>query len=125
MFEITTDPPRRFLRIAMRGFWDAGTMTAYSKAVRTALGTLQQGGGCGFILIDMLDYPIQSKAVAEGHADNLRIVKARGAARVALVMQSALSRLQAARVAADTGHATFPSEDAALAWLFSDAPPPA
>lgn len=124
MFEITADHERRLLRIVMHGFWDTEIMTAYSKAVREKLGELRRTVGCGYILINMVDYPIQSKEVAEGHAANLRIVKGRGEARVALVMQSALSKLQAARVAFDTGHSTFHSDAEALAWLFPEPRPP-
>lgn len=117
MFEITADQDRQLLWIRMWGFWDAEMMSVYLQEVRRKLRHLQTSKGCRSILIDMTDYPIQSRDVAEGHAANLRVVRDRGEARVALVMQSALSKLQAARVAHDTGHATFPTEQDALAWL--------
>jgi hypothetical protein len=122
MFEVTADPKRQLLRIVMRGFWDAETITAYSAAMRRTMGDLQRTAGCRRILIDMVDFAIQSKEVAAGHAAYLRAVRDRSEARVALVMQSALSRLQAARVASDTGHSTFATEAEALAWLMADTP---
>lgn len=121
MFEITIDLQLRLLRIVMRGFWDAAVMADYSTVVRHRMGDLLRTGGCRYILIDMVGFPIQSQEVAEGHAAFLRIVKNRGDTRVALVMQSALSKLQAARVASDTGHATFRTEEEAMAWLVSGA----
>lgn len=117
MFEVKTDHGARLMRITLRGFWTAGTMAAYSKVVRDAMADLQRTGGCKSILINMVDFPIQSREIAEGHAENLRRVKERGGIRVALVMQSALSKLQTARVAADTGHLTFDTEADAVAWL--------
>lgn len=120
MFEVTADPDLRMLRLTMRGFWDDSTMAAYLKAMRKAMGDLLRGGGCRYLLIDMTDYPIQSKQIAESHGEQLRATKQVEGMRVALVMQSALSKLQAKRVAADTGHRTFESEEAALAWLLAD-----
>lgn len=119
MFDVSADHQQHLLRITLRGFWDKATMTAYSRAVRKTLAELQNREGCRRILINMLDYPIQSKEVAEGHAANLHVVKARGEAWVALVMQSGRSKLQAARIAQDTGFPTFSSEAEALGWLAS------
>lgn len=124
MFEVIADHRQRLLHITMRGFWDAETMKAYMRCVRQKMAELQQTGPCKYILIDMVDFAIQSKDIAEGHAENLRVVKKRGEARVALVIQSALSKLQTARVASDTGHSTFKTEAEARAWLLSDAPAP-
>jgi serine/threonine-protein kinase len=120
MFEVAPDHHLRMLRIALRGFWDNATMADYMKVVREAIGGLQRVGGCRYILIDMTGYPIQSQEIAEGHAAALRIVTQAGDIRVALVMQSALSKLQASRVAADTGQRMFDTENAAQEWLLSD-----
>lgn len=118
-FDVREEPGRRLLHVVLRGFWDGGVMDEYMEKVRAAIGKLRRTGGCRYVLIDMVDFPIQSKAIAEGHAENLRALKRVGDARVALVMQSALSRLQAARVASDTGQRCFGTEAEARAWLFS------
>lgn len=120
MFEITADQSRRLLHIRMWGFWDAATMAAYSVEVKNKMASLLRGLGCKSILIDMIDYPIQSKEIANTHADFLRVVRDRGESRVAIVMQSALSKLQASRVANDTGHRTFDTIVEAQAWLDND-----
>lgn len=119
MFAIETDASRNLLSIIMRDFWTAQVMAEYNVAVRHAIGDLRRRGGMIHVLIDMRDFAIQSAEIAEGHAANLRAVARSGDARVALVMQSALSKLQAARVAHDTGHATFATIEAAMAWLYA------
>jgi hypothetical protein len=123
MYAIVADQELRMLRIVLRGFWTAEVMARYLSEVRRAMGSLVQTGGCKYVLIDMLDFPIQSKEIAEAHANALRAVKQTGDTRVALILQSALSRLQAARVATDTGHQSFASEAEAMAWLLRDCPP--
>jgi hypothetical protein len=125
MFEVVADHDLRLLRITMRGFWNEQIMADYMRVVRRETGELLRTGGCRYILIDMVDFAIQAKEIAEGHANNLKIVRERGGTRVALVMQSALSKLQAARVAADTGHRTFSTEAEAMEWLLSDRDPDA
>ncbi|MEG3089208.1 hypothetical protein [Sphingomonas sp. PB4P5] len=120
MFEVTIDGRRKLLHIVMQGFWNDDTMARYSEIVVQKSSELRRAEGCKRILINMSDFPIQSKKIAEGHAAFLRTVRDRGEARVALVMQSALSKLQAARVASDTGHSTFADEAEALAWLMED-----
>jgi hypothetical protein len=116
-FDIATDDDLKLLRVTLRGFWDGATMADYMQCIRAAMADLQRIGGCELILINMSDYPIQTKDVADGHAANLHAVKKLGAAKVALVMQSGLSKLQARRVVEDTGHRAFNSEEEALAWL--------
>ena len=120
MFEVTPDRDLRMLRIALRGFWTRETMSDYLKVVRDGMASLQRSGGCKYILIDMTQLPIQSQEIAEAHAAQLRVVKQMGGIRVALIMQSALSKLQAARVAADTGQKTFDTEEAAQDGLLAD-----
>lgn len=119
MFEVTHDQRLGMLRVTLRGFWNGATMAGYTQAVQRCMADLRRTGGCKYVLINMIDFPIQSTQIADAHAANLRNVKRIAGVRVALVMQSALSRLQASRVAADTGHRTFATEDAALDWLLT------
>lgn len=117
MFEVTADHQSRMLRIVLRGFWSDADMARYNVEVGRTMAELRNTGGCRTILIDMVDFPIQTQAIAEAHAAKLRVVKQTTDIRVALIMPSALSRIQAARVASDTGHRTFASEGEAMAWL--------
>jgi hypothetical protein len=119
MFDVTPDFELRMLRITLRGFWTAETFASYMPVVRRARGELERSGGCRSILIDMVDFPIQAKEIAQAHAENLRLVRQTSDARVALVLQGALSKLQAARVASDTGYPAFRTKGEAMAWLLS------
>ncbi|RYY41921.1 MAG: hypothetical protein EOP59_11190, partial [Sphingomonadales bacterium] len=74
-FVILPDRDRKLLRISLRGFWDDAVMADYMTAVRVGMRDLQQSGGCCGILIDMIDFAIQPKNIAEGHAENLRRVR--------------------------------------------------
>lgn len=117
MFDVKPDRHRHMLRIKLSGFWDGDVMRDYMCVLDSGMEELQRSGGCRSILIDMIDFAIQPKEIAEEDAANLRVVSRRGGTRVALVMQSALSKLQAARVASDTGHRTFSTEAEAVNWL--------
>jgi len=119
-FDVTPDFTAQLLSIRMRGFWDDATMAAYLKAVNAAAAMLHRAGGCKFILVNMSGYPIQTRHIAEGHGALLRSSRKMPGTRVALVMQSALSKLQASRLAADSGHEIFPSEEAAMDWLMAE-----
>ena len=121
MFEVVPDVAAHLLSIRVHGFWDGATMAAYQKVLGEAVAKLQRTGGCNYILVDMTGYPIQPKQIAEAHGAILRASRKMEGTRVALVMQSALSRLQANRLAADTGHEIFPTPEAAMAWLMADA----
>ena len=118
MYRIEQDRARHLLRITLVGFWDEGTMAAYDRQVRQDMAAMKSQGGCQRVLIDMTDFAIQKRAIAEGHAANLRAVKG-AAMRVALVVPGALSKLQVARVASDTGHPVFDDEGDAMAWLMA------
>lgn len=120
MFDVVADVDAAMLRIRLRGFWTIETMAAYMKDVGKAMGHLRAAGRLRHVLINMIDYPIQSKPIAEAHAANLVNAARTGNLRVALVLQSELSKLQAARVASATGHRTFATEKAALEWLLHD-----
>lgn len=119
MFDVTPDHDLRMLRLAVHGFWDQSVMAAYVAEVRRAMADLRRTGGCRYILVDMSGYPIQPKEIAEAHGALLRSSRNMDGIRVALVMQSVLSRLQANRLAAEAGHEIFDSREEAEAWLFA------
>lgn len=121
MYEINTDPAQKLLMIKVRGFWTGNTMATYRSEVGQQASTLRQAGGCKRILVDMSNYPIQSRAIADGHAAALRFARETLGARAAIVMTSALSKLQATRVATSSGHRIFSDSVTAMSWLMSDA----
>ncbi|MHA6723923.1 hypothetical protein [Sphingomonas sp. RS2018] len=108
------------MRIEVHGFWPTDAIPSYLAELRRQTDALQVAcGGCRRILVDMSDYPIQSQAVAEAHANIIAHGKTAMKAFTAVVMTSALSRLQAKRMAQLAGHELFDDEASARAWLLA------
>lgn len=117
MFTVTIEPAHQLMRIEVRGFWTPDTMRAYVGELGTKAGALGLSGGCRRILVDMSDYPIQAQAIAEAHVRIIGHGKTEMGAITAVVMTSALSKLQAKRMAKLAGHELFDDEPAAREWL--------
>lgn len=107
------------MRIEVHGFWTLDTMRAYVAELGGKARALREAGGCHRILVDMSDYPIQSQAIAEAHASIINHGKTELGAVTAVVMKSALSKLQAKRMAKLAGHELFDDEPAAREWLLA------
>jgi hypothetical protein len=119
MFTVTNEPEHRLMRIEVHGFWTPDTMRAYLTELGAKASALGSIGGCRRILVDMSDYPIQSQAIAEGHARIIAHGKTEMRAKTAVVMTSALSKLQAKRMARLAGQELFDDEPAARHWLLA------
>lgn len=119
MFEVETDHRRRLLKVTMTGFWTAETMASYYSAARKEFEALERTAGSKYVLINMAAYSVQSPKIAEEHAAYLRVFLEQGRARVAVVMPSALARMQAARVSSNLDYGIFKDEHEAMDWLFS------
>ena len=119
MFTVTIDPAYRLMRIEVHGFWTLDTMRAYVAELSGKARALEERGGRRRILVDMSDYPIQSQAIAEAHASIINHGKTEMGAVTAVVMKSALSKLQAKRMARLAGHELFDDEPAAREWLLA------
>ncbi len=119
MFKVTIEPGHHLMRIRVDGFWTDKVMADYLAELHRQVEALRPSGGCRRILVDMSNYPIQAQAIAEGHARIIHHGKTAMNARTAVVMKSALSRLQAMRVATIAGHELFADEDSARRWLMA------
>lgn len=117
MYTISVDPTGALMTVRMSGFWDEKTFRAYAAEVAGCTKRLLATGRFRSLLIDMSDFPIQSQAQAEMHGKLLRAGQERHGFRTAIVMRSALSRLQASRVARLTGSQLFDDVESALASL--------
>ncbi len=122
MFDVAIDRNRHLMTIRVSGFWDAGTFRTYAAATAAKAKELHRGGGFAALLIDMSDYPLQAKEIADRHGVLLTGAKQHYGCRVALVMRSALSRLQATRVAKLTGSELYDSIEAAMTALAAGPP---
>lgn len=119
MYQVTIEPQHRLMCIRVDGFWTAAVMGDYLAELRRNVDALAAHGGCARILVDMSEYPIQSQPIAQGHARIIQHGKTEMKARTAVVMTSALSRLQAIRVARLAGHELFDDEASARRWLLA------
>jgi hypothetical protein len=118
MYAVSIHPEHQLMKIRVEGFWSMDTMTEYAAELRRASTALvAKSGACRRILVDMSAYPIQSSDVAAGHAAALDYASSRLGAAAALVLPSALSRMQAGRVVRSQGHQIFADEKSALNWL--------
>lgn len=117
-FTIRIDAPRKYVEIRLRGQWDEATARRFERELRAALPALPRGGcpiGAQNTLFDSTEYAVQSQdvsAVLAGMAGDPSI----GSRRIAVLVSSALSKLQTRRVA--PGYGVFDDRDAAMAWLF-------
>lgn len=114
MYDISIDRARQLMIVKVSGFWKADTFKGYAAEAARAADQLRQAGGFKVLLIDMSEFPIQSKEVAEMHGRLLIAAQEQYRVKAAVVMKSALSRLQAGRVAKLTGSQLFDDADAAL-----------
>ena len=119
MYDIAIDPARQLMTIKFSGFWTDEAFRAYAIDVAKSSETLRQSSGFRFLLLDLSDFPIQANGIAERHGRLLRAAQDNYGLRAAVVMQSALSRLQAMRVAKLTGNDLFVDQEVALATLIS------
>lgn len=119
MFTVAIEPENRLLRIAVHGFWSEKVMREYVAELGRQTEALGHHGGCRRILVDMSDYPVQSQAIAEGHARIIAYGRTEMKAVTAVVMTSALSRLQARRIANLAGRELFDDEASAREWLLA------
>jgi hypothetical protein len=122
MFNIAIDPARKLMTVEVSGFWDERTFKDYAAEAAIRSEELRYSGGFDFVLIDMSDFPIQAQAVAEMHGRLLKAAQNGYGVKAAVVMRSALSRLQAARVARLTGKDLFDEAGTALASLIGPKP---
>lgn len=121
MFEFEVDQSRLFLRIKLVGYWESTIWQQYKPAVQAAFEALEPMGGCRAMLIDLSVYPIQTQEIATAHQRVLETTRRTQPTRIAILAQSSLSKLQARRVAGNTGHSIFDTESAAMEWLFPTA----
>ncbi len=119
------DHAARRLDFSLVGHWDLPTVARFEAAIRAALMRLPHLGirpGEQVALFDTTRFTVQSPDVlaALGRIASDPRVTSR---RIALVLASALLRMQAKRAMPHL--AFFDTRDAALDWLAGDAPPPA
>lgn len=124
-YHIEPDVPGKFLRIVMAGDWNPDITARFADDVAQTLRTMLATGlrhGELRTLIDMREKHVLPQTVAAEFAKMVRPDSP--SKRIALIVSSAIHRLQAKRIA-DARQSIFDSEEAALDWLGVARPPAA
>lgn len=117
-YTIDADARGEFLRLTLKGDWNAGITERFAAEVAVTLRRMLATGtrhGQLRTLMDMRQKNILPQNVAVEFA---RMVRPDSPSRkVALLVSGALHRMQAKRIG-DARYAVFETEEAALAWLY-------
>lgn len=120
MFSVDYDPDRGIVRLMIEGFWDAATVEAFAAETLVALRRARAETGRSLVLTDARSFQVQSLDVATAFdLAELRIGPARE--RMAIVVSSALSKMQGQRALAGTDTMFFTDVAAAERWLLAPA----
>jgi serine/threonine-protein kinase len=110
--------PRRILRLKVWGFWDVPEAKDYLEEFLAKASRLV--GGPWYVLADIADFTAQKPEVNPYLGKAMEFAASHGMRRAANLVNSALSKMQIARLSKDMGlpeFSFFTSEDEAVAWL--------
>lgn len=113
MFSIAFDRENRLLRLTISGFWDDDTTAAFVRDLMAASVKAQRQGPFR-VLSDAREFAVQSPEVVQRFR---RLAEGGSAERTAILVDSALARLQAQRSMANDRVRIFGAVEDALAWL--------
>ncbi len=116
MYEISLDKDRKLLRVVMTGLWDIQTLDRFEVEREAAVrGAGWRSGEYGYLL-DLRGHPVQPRDVSAKGGEYYRTFQPRPR-KLALIITSALARMQVTRVIKGMQERFFDNEEAALAWL--------
>ena len=118
-FIIDVDRAKGLISAKAYQFWTLAVLEQFEARVRAEQDAIRRSGLRPLFLIDVREHGVQSREVVEGlqkfaDSEHCRPTK------TAIIVESALYRLQAARIGAAPHHATFRDEHDALEWLLQD-----
>lgn len=116
MYEISLDRDCKLLRVAFKGLWDIQTLDRYEAERETAVRGAGWRSGEYDYLLDLRDHPVQPRDVAARGDEHYRTFQPRPR-KLAMIVTSALARMQVTRVVKGTHERFFDDDKAALAWL--------
>jgi hypothetical protein len=117
-FTVRIDVPRKYVEICLIGLWDDAIAQRFERELRGLLPALPQGGcpiGEQNTLFDSTAFPVQSQDVTARLA-GMAADRSIGSRRIAVLVSSALSKLQTRRIA--PGYGVFDDREEAMHWLF-------
>jgi transposase len=119
MYEITTEPHRKLVRLKLTGMLTPEQVTQLYKEEHEAIEKMGCRLGEHVCIVDLTSCPLQVQAVSE--AFKSEIGSSAKARRLALYIGSALGRMQARRIARERDDVgLFELQEEAEAWLFQD-----
>lgn len=116
-FAMYASPADKFAEIKLRGFWDEMILARFATEVRSLVRHLADNGcaaGTQTTLIDLSDHVVQSQQTLLGLAA-MAADPSIGSRKIAVLLSSAMVKMQARRVAPTYG--LFATRAEALAWL--------
>jgi hypothetical protein len=124
-FTVTLDDARGELHFVTSGLFDRKAMDAFLAEVGKAIGPLLKQKRKLRALGDLRGYVTQTREIGEQMARTLEQAEAVGIERTAIIINSAVLKMQYKRVSEGRNVQIFEDPDAALAWLRSprSAPP--
>lgn len=122
MFSFSYDPNRTLLSIVQQGYWTVEEFRDYERQFRTHHRAILQEHGSYRVVADCREYPVQSPEVSLAFEKLFQTLMAENHGHYAIVVGSALNRIQARRVIPHTNVEIFsPDEwDRAVDWVFED-----
>ncbi len=117
-YNVELDTSRRFLHLAMRGYWDQPTFDAFALEFERAVLRMQALGGLEYTIVDGREFAVQARDIAEQFGALIARHKHRLARKTANIVPAQLNRLQAERAGGDLAARSFTDLDEARAWLF-------
>jgi hypothetical protein len=117
MYQITTDPPRKLVRLKLLGMLTREQVTQLYQEEHRLIQEMGCRLGEHLCIVDLTDCPLQVQEVAQAFKSEVGSpAKAR---RLAMYTGNALGRMQARRIARERADvAIFNGREEAEAWLF-------
>jgi hypothetical protein len=121
MFEITTEPRRKLVRIALKAMLTPDQVAELYRQEHHAIHAMGCKLGEHICIVDLTLCPLQVQAVTQAFQSS---IKSSGKARrLAMFTGNALARMQARRIAQSRDNvAIFELREEAEAWLFTEEP---
>jgi len=116
-FDFDLDVERRLLTVRLHGFWDVPAYRAYDAQLSAWLTRLKQLPGPRACLVDVRQFAVQTKEVADmmqvGVGQRLHLYPE----RTVRLVSCAISRSQATRMTSSSAHRVYDALEPALDWL--------
>ncbi|WP_457313525.1 hypothetical protein [Sphingomonas sp. UYAg733] len=117
-YEITMDVTRKLLTIRVSGYWNQALLDDYKAVITAKLAELGSSTPELRVLVDVREHGVQAQHIANQMQSFLKVIGPR-VGRVAVIVDSALQKMQTRRINPAGGDGIFGSEDDATSWLLA------